>query len=244
MKNTIKFIAGIFIIGLLATTAPAQHLLSIEEGRMNDNLTVRLSDLDNKRTAIHVIGVDGKTWMTKYVHKQDEYVAGLDLSLLPDGNYLVTTENQRSRQVKAFHRSGQDITLFQPKTMQEKAISTPRLVNQEKAKEGQLIVRINQPASVAAIDLQLANLKNATVDIHLISLDGIPVFTEQVSNTQGYVGRLDMENVGDGTYVLCVQTPEVSLLQLVNVEDDRVSFEQTLSREQNSGKGILMASRP
>jgi hypothetical protein len=241
MKTAIKFITGIFIIGLLATAASAQHLLTLEEGRMNDILTVRLTGLDNKRTTIHVTGLDGKPWLTKHVFNKDQYAAGLDLSQLPDGDYLITTRNQGQRRVKAFNRTGNDITLFQPKTRQT---HTGRLTSNRKGKAGQIIVRIDQPESAKAIDVQLANLREERTAVHLTSVEGIPVFSKKVHHANGYARRISLKNVSNGDYLLCIQMPDVSLLQFVTVDGEHITLGQVLSREKGFGKGFLMASRP
>ncbi len=240
--KTLKGLALLFAL-FLAATLTAQPILKLEEGRVNDLLTVRLTDLDRQYANVSVNDLNGKTWLQKKLWKRDEYIAGFDLGPLPDGDYLMTVHSRGERLIQPFTKKGADIVLLQPKPAQESVSAARLVVNRRPDRAGQLIARIDQPAGKRAIDLQLANLREQSVQVGLLSTAGIPAFTDRVSGEQGYAQRIDLTGMAPGEYILYIRTAEVSIMQFLQVDKGGVELRRALSREPRAGDSVLIASR-
>jgi len=244
MKTIKELGCFLCLIAFFTTSLVAQPDLYLEEGRINDLLTVRLIDLDRQYTTISVYDLHGKTWLRKQLWKRDEYSAGFDLGPLPDGDYLLATHSQGARIVRPFTKKGMDIVLLQPKPARKEQRLARRVVNGNTNRAGQLITRIDQPAGGTAIDLQLANLHMQTTQVGLLSTAGIPaVFEDRVSGRQGYAQRINLENLATGEYILYVQTAGVSIMQFLDVTEAGVELRHALSREPRTGDSVLIATR-
>lgn len=227
----------------LSATLTAQPMLKLEEGRVNDLLTVRLTDLDRQYANVSVNDLNGKTWLQKKLWKRDEYAAGFDLGPLPDGDYLITVHSRGQRILQPFTKTGADIVLLQPKPVQETLPATRLVVNRKPDRAGQLIARIDQPAGKQAIDLQLANLREQPVQVGLLSTAGIPAFTDRVSGKHGYAHRINMTGLAPGEYILYIRSAEVSIMQFLKVTRQGIELQHALSREPRAGDSVLIASR-
>jgi hypothetical protein len=227
----------------LSATLTAQPLLKLEEGRVNDLLTVRLTDLDRQYANVSVNDLNGKTWLQKKLWKRDEYTAGFDLGPLPDGDYLMTVHSRGARIVQPFTKEGADIALLQPKPVQETMPAARPVVNRKPDRTGQLIARIDQPAGKRALDLQLANLRGQPVQVGLLSTAGIPAFTDRVSGKQGYAHRINLTGLAPGEYILYIRSAEVSIMQFLEVDKGGVELQHALSREPRAGDSVLIAGR-
>ena len=240
MQNLKVLLGTLLVVLFVGGTSFAQPVVQLEEGRQNDLLTVRITDLHKKYATVKITDLDGKVWLSKQLWNKEAYTAGFDLTDLSDGDYLVSVKSKGEQVVKPFTRKGMDLIFLQPKEMQTSQPEVRRVSNQPRT--GQLIVRINPADDARAVNLQLANLPGSSTTVGLISTNGIPVISEEVKEHKGYAMRFNMTGLS-GQYILYVKTDDVSIMQFLTVEKNKVELLHALSREKRSGESVLVASR-
>lgn len=76
-----------------------------------------------------------------------------------------------------------------------------------------------------AIVVQLINLQQAATSVTIESLDGETIyFKELVRHHNGYIRKINLDNLSEGRYVLQVNQGDVSKKQVVLVRDGKVQL--------------------
>lgn len=73
--------------------------------------------------------------------------------------------------------------------------------------------------------VQLYNLQQEKTKIKIQSLDGqTTFFTDYVNNHNGYIRKINLENLADGRYMIQVEQNDQSRTQVVLVRDSKVQL--------------------
>ena len=110
-------LAALFLVcsTLFAAAPPgAQLIVRFEKGVAPNTIQVQVANLQKTRTRIAIQDLSGKVWYSEYVVKEDGYAKNLNLSGMPEGQYVVFVKNARTQCSKTFRYAAGEIVFFEP----------------------------------------------------------------------------------------------------------------------------------
>jgi len=216
MKKQVHLLAALFLVcsTLFAAASPGAHLIvRFEKGVAPNTIQVQVANLQKTRTRIAIQDLSGKVWFSEYVVKEDGYAKNLNLSGMPQGQYVVFVKNARTQCSKTFRFAAGEIVFFEPSLPQPGQSS----VIFDAGSAGKGIARI--AAGAQSLRVQLANLGAQGALIRLCGLGGNLVLEHKAGGHTGFAKTIDLAGLDAGAYFLLVQSGSAALVQQLELSD-------------------------
>ncbi len=133
MKNRILFlaiVASLFAISYNSVAASFnddQMKVNIKKGEKAKTLEFSIGNIMGQTTHVSIQNLIGGIGINTEIKDKYSYMGKMNLSLVPDGEYILLIENATSRYVRAFLMKGNDVFLFEEGTIQNSV--TPSMSN-------------------------------------------------------------------------------------------------------------------
>ncbi len=195
------------------------------------SIAVQIANLQKQRTIVSVADLNGKTWFTKTVWKENGYAQKLNLTKLPSGTYVIAVKNKLETYTSAFSKTDFDVALFDVvEGNPSKGYAV--LTNQNGLAGQSLITHINS-ANSESIDIHLANLENTKAEIQLHTLSGVAMLNDSVEGEIGYAKKYNLGGLKKGNYYFFIRTKGMSQIQFFSIQNDKVTLSERVTLKQN-----------
>lgn len=200
-------------------------LVRVERGTGMKTIDVYLANLLDKRTQVSLQDMDGKLWFSEYAWGEAGYAKRLNLSELPEGDYLFYVENKEERFLQMIALDDRRMDFFRSVAPVKERKGVALLTGSDDSRRGRLIGYITQPKD-DAIGVQLANLEWKRAEVRILAVGESIAYEETVSGEPGYAKLINFAGMSPGNYCVYIETPGVSIVQFFNWSGERLELEE------------------
>ncbi|MEM7102051.1 MAG: hypothetical protein AAF502_02895 [Bacteroidota bacterium] len=225
-RNFFIVLAIIMISGFSAyavnTPDSGKLIVKVEQTDIHA-LQLQLANLLDLRTEVRISDTSGKLWYKEVVKKETGFGKKFNLTIIPEGNYILSVKNEADSYLQAFAKNETVVAFFQDEVEYEKTKQMARLVSGNAASSYPLMTKINTTED-QAITLQLANLLQEIATIKLNKMRGSCQWAQTVENETGMTKKFSMESTANGEYYFLVHHKSTIVMQFFTVEDGDVQL--------------------
>lgn len=240
-KQIILLVTFAMTINFAASANPTDRMIvRIEKTDAAKTIHLHLANLENKRTNISLIDVNGVGWYFEAIRKQNGFATNLDLSGLPIGDFVLLVECNGSQHVQAMSISEGEITFFNTPHGKDRQNGVAVLTSNASEEKGKLITHFSKESKQQA-SIQLANLLEQPASISLVSPTHGMMLFKDIDGENGYCGIWNLKGMFAGVYFFYVQSSDATVIQFFELKADSIEFKamQRLERPQVTDKSVI-----
>ncbi|MCK6692340.1 MAG: hypothetical protein L6Q97_09575 [Thermoanaerobaculia bacterium] len=225
MKTQVSFfiallLAGIALITGSATRPADRMIIRITKGDAAKTIGVQITNLQQQRTRVAVVDLDGKCWFSEFVTQTDGYAKTLGLNAMPNGDYYCYVGNAKGQFIQSFRIDGESMSFAAHAACRNPgAAILLRTGNSSRP----VIARIDNTGH-ETIQLRLANLQQQDYRIRLNVAGGDVVYEEKASGEYGFAQLFNMAGMAKGGYFMSVKSGAGLLIQHFNLNKPGIEW--------------------
>ncbi len=194
--------------------------VKIQKGEEAKTIIIRLINLEKLATEVVVQDAEGGVWYSEWIRMEAGYATKLDLSTLPNGDYLAFIRNEAGIWVQVFTIAANGIAFFERPDVDNDNKGVAVLTSYGGGGEiGKLIAHFTDKG-VLGMGVLLSNLQKQPTTLRMVTLGEGSFYSKTVNGENGFARTLDMNGVGSGDYFLYVHAADATVVQFFTISSE------------------------
>lgn len=224
MKKQIILLAMWALTSAAAFASQEGFTVKIEKGDASKTLVVRIANLDKLDTEIGIQSTEGRVWYSDYLYWKSDFATKINLSVVPDGDYVLYVRNYAEMWVQTLSVNGSGLDFFEtPHSEKRIGPGIASLISYHPGRESTPIARFSKDG-LQKVGLLLLNLEMQPARINIVEIGSDRVYSQSVNGQRGISTVLNMTGLMPDGYFIYIHTADATFVQFFKLTEEDLSL--------------------